>query len=121
MTAIRTFTVTASTTGRTSPAAVADQARPGWYRYKRDPGWIPGSPRYPAPPDPVAANSSAGGRAAARNSKAARAARVEAVRAALEADPGLTVSQAARLIGVTGKTARTYLAEIREQQGGGDA
>jgi len=96
---MRRITVTASTIGQANPSQVSE-SKP--YRYRGDPSWTPGDPRYKEEPARL-------GRLPGLTED--RAKRLEEFAGYL--DQGLNAVQAGRLLGIKPSTARHYERDLR--------
>ena len=95
---MRRITVTASTIGQASPSQVSE-GKP--YRYRGDPEWVPGDPRYKETAPPA-------GRLPGITEE--RAKRLEEFGRHIA--QGKNAVQAGRLLGIKPSTARTYEREL---------
>lgn len=97
-----------TTSGQSSPSTVAEDAgRTGGYKYRKDPDWVPGHPRYREPrPDagPLPQNVKA---TTARQKRLAEFGR-------LLTEEKLTAKQAAERMQISASTAGYYVRELQE-------
>lgn len=98
-----------TTMGVSTPATVAEDAGAGGYKYRGDPDWTPGDPRYrePGKGEPLPQN--------ARATTGKRQRMAEYTRLRLE---GASKDQAAAEIGISSSTAGYYERDFQDRQRG---